>query len=284
MKLISVLDHLAATPATPAATPRRALLGQLGRAAVAALPLGLGASSATAETNDSSYDAVLQLLQLERLQIALYTQGLATANLIPTAQQADFQRMLGHQTQHAALLLQSLQNAGALVPASPTFDFSGRRNVVVNPVLFPNVFTSFDEFLSLAQQIEDLGARLYLNHAFNVTFDAPLSRNILRMQPVEAAHAAHVRGLRRSRGAVVQNWPSEEDAAIVRPTAAQALTVAATTGENNSVQPVSASVNVPFANFLLISKNTAVRDPALAEAFDEPVSSAIAQAALNLFG
>ena len=38
MKLISLLDHLAA-PATPAATPRRQLLRHLGQAAVAALPL-----------------------------------------------------------------------------------------------------------------------------------------------------------------------------------------------------------------------------------------------------
>ncbi len=283
MKLISVLDHLAATPATPAATPRRALLGQLGRAAVAALPL-LGTLPAAAATNDSSYDAVVQLLQLERLQAAFYTQALAATGLIPTAQRADFQRMLSHQTQHAALLLQSLQNAGALVPAQPTYDFSGRRNVTTNPVLFPNVFTSFDEFLSLAQQLEDFGARLYLTHAFNITADAALARTVLRMMPVEAEHAAHVRGLRRSRGAAVQNWPSDEDAAITRPTAAQALTTVATGGENNTVQSISSSVNVPFASLLLISKNTAVRDPALAEAFDEPISSANAQAALNLFG
>jgi hypothetical protein len=282
MKLISVLDHLAATPATPAATPRRALLGQLGRAAVAALPL-VGSLPAAAETKDTSYDAVLQLLQLERLQIALYTQGLAASGLIPTAQRADFQRMLSHQTQHAALLQQSLQNAGALVPAQPTFDFSGRHGVTANPVLFPNVFTSFDEFLSLAQQIEDLGARLYLTHAFNITYDAPLARNLLRMQPVEAQHAAHVRGLRQRRGATVQNWPSDEDAAITRPAAAQALTTAATGGENNTVQSISASANVPFTTFLLIGKNTAVHDPALAEAFDEPISGASAQAALDLF-
>jgi hypothetical protein len=284
MKLISVLDHLAATPTTSEPAPRRALLAQLGRAAIAALPLGLGtAQTATADTLDTSYDAALQLLMLERLQVALYTQGLAATGLIPTAQQPDFQRMLAHQTQHATLLSQSLQNAGAVVPAQPAFDFSGRRNQTSNPVLFPNVFTNFDNFLALAQQIEDFGVRLYNLHAFNIVYDAALTSAVLRMLPVEAEHSAHIRGLRQSRGAAVQQWPSDEDAAIARPTAAQALTTAATGSENNIVQFLSAGVAVPFDTLLRISYGTAIRDSSLPEAFDEPVSTVAAQAALNLF-
>ena len=57
MKLISLLDHLAATPATSAAAPRRDVLAQLGRAAVAALPLALGALPAAAATKDTALDA-----------------------------------------------------------------------------------------------------------------------------------------------------------------------------------------------------------------------------------
>jgi hypothetical protein len=280
MKLISLLDHLAATPTASTPAPRRALLAQLGRAALAALPLG-AALPAAAETTDNSYDAVLQLLLVERLQTALYTQGLAATNLIPTALRPDFQRLLAHQTQHATLLTQALTNAGALVPTQPAFDLSGRHGVATNPVLFPNVLTNFDDFLALAQQIEDLGVRLYITHAFSVNYDAPLSRSLLRVLSVE--HAAHVRGLRRSRGAVVQHWPSEEDAPITRVTTAQALTLAATGGEETTTQYISAGVAAPFASFLLISNNTAVRDPSVAESFDEPVNTSIAQAALELF-
>lgn len=284
MKLISVLDQLAATPTAPAPTPRRALLATLGRAAAAALPLGLGAAEgASAAPLDSSYDAALQLLLLERLQAALYTQALAAASLIPTAQRPDFQRMLAHQTQHAALLQEALQNAGALVPAVPTFDFSGRHSVASNPVLFPNALSNFDDFLTLAQQIEDLGVRLYTTHAFSLVYDAALTRNVLRMLPVESQHSSHVRSLRRSRGAVVQNWPSEEDPAIVRPAAAQVLTTAASSGEENTTQFLSAGVSIPFSTLLTIAKGTAIRDPALAESFDETVNTATAQAALNLF-
>jgi hypothetical protein len=220
---------------------------------------------------------------LERLQVSLYTQGLAAAGLIPTAQRPDFQRMLDQQTLHATLLLQSLQNAGAIVPAQPTFDFSGRHNQTSNPVLFPNVLTSFDDFLALAQQIEDLGVRLYNAHAFNLVYDALLTQSVLRMLPVEAQHSTHIRSLRRSRGATVQHWPSDEDAAIVRPAAAQVLTTAATGGENNISQYISPGVAVPFDTLLLISYGTAVQSPALAEAFDEPANTATAQAALNLF-
>lgn len=283
MKLISILDHLAATPTTAAPAPRRALLAQLGRAAVAALPLGAAAAlPAAAAPTDTSFDAVTQLLQLERTQVALYTQGLAASGLIPAAQTADFQRLLAHQTQHAALLLKAIQDAGAIVPALPRFDFSGRHSVATNPELFPAVLTSYDAFLALAQQLEDLGVRLYATQAFTIS-DPQLLRAALRIHAVEAEHSAHIRGLRKGRGAVVQHWPSEEDTAIVRPTAAQVLTTAATGGEETGVQYVTPGVPVPFASFLLISTNTAIHDPALAEAFDEPVSSTVAQAALNLF-
>ncbi|WP_052732943.1 ferritin-like domain-containing protein [Hymenobacter terrenus] len=284
MKLISLLDHLAAAPADQSAAPRRAVLRQVGSAALAALPLGLGASlPAAADTKDTSYDAVTQLLLLERLQRALYTRALAAPGLIPLTQLADFQRLRLHQDQHVAFLTEALQAAGAIVPTEPAFDFSGRRGVVTNPVLFPNVLSNFDDFLALAQQLEDLGVRLYKTQAFNITNDSQLLKAVLRIHAVEAQHSAHVRSLRRGRGVAVKNWPSDTDAAIVRPAAAQVLTTAATGGEENPIQNLKAGMPIPFANFLLIRDNTAVRDSALSEAFDEPLTTTVAQAALNLF-
>ena len=281
MKLISLLDQLAAAPATTA-TPRRALLQHLGRAAVAALPLA-AALPAAASTNDTAYDALTQLLLLERLQLAFYTRALAVPGLIPTAQAADFQRLRTHQEQHVTFLTQALQGAGSLVPALPAFDFSGRRGVASNPELFPNVLSDYDAFLALAQQLEDLGVRLYKTHAFAVVNDLQLTLAVLRLHPVEAQHSAHVRGLRRGRGVVVENWPSDSDAAITRPAAAQVPTTAATGGEENILQYQTPGKPIVFSDFLLIRDNTAIHDSALPEAFDEPVNSAIAQAALNLF-
>ena len=281
MKLISLLDQLAAAPAT-AATPRRALLQHLGRAAVAALPLA-AVLPAAASTNDTAYDALTQLLLLERLQLAFYTRALAVTGLIPTAQTADFQRLRTHQEQHVTFLTQALQGAGSLVQALPAFDFSGRRGVASNPELFPNVLSDYDAFLALAQQLEDLGVRLYKTHAFAAVNDLQLTLAVLRLHPVEAQHSAHVRGLRRGRGVVVENWPSDSDAAITRPAAAQVLTTAATGGEENILQYQTPGKPIVFSDFLLIRDNTAIHDSALPEAFDEPVNSAIAQAALNLF-
>ena len=222
-------------------------------------------------------------MQLERLQAALYTQGLAAAGLIPAAQTADFQRLLTHQNQHITFLTRTVQDAGSSVPTVPAFDFSGRRNVAANPELFPGVFTNYDNFLALAQQIEDFGVRLYQNHIFNINTDVRLTQTALRIHSVEAQHSAHVRSLRRGRGATVGTWPSDEDTAIVRPAGAQALTTAATGGEANIAQYTSASATLPFTTLFLVRDNTAIRDPSLAEAFDEPISSAVGQAALNLF-
>ena len=281
MKLISLLDQLAAAPAA-AATPRRALLQHLGRAAVAALPLA-AALPAAASTEDTAYDTLTQLLLLERLQLALYTRALAAPGLLPAAQTPDFQRLRIQQEQHIAFLTQALQTAGSLVPTLPAFDFSGRRGVASNPELFPGVLSDYDAFLALAQQLEDLGVRLYLTHAFAITNDAQLTNAVLRLHAVEAQHSAHVRGLRRGRGTVVETWPSDADAVIARPAAAQVLTTAATGGEENIVHYLTPGKPIVFSEFLLIRDNTAIHDSALPEAFDEPVNSAIAQAALNLF-
>ena len=292
MKLLPFLDRLAASPAAPGPSPRRALLQQAGRAALAALPLSLGAAQpAAARTQTTAYDAIAQLLQFERLQVAYYTQALAAANLVPATQTADFQRMLGHQTQHAAFLQKTLQDAGALVPAVPTFDFSGRKNVATNPVLFPDVLTNYDAFLALAQQLEDFGVRLYNTYAFINTNDAQFGKVMLRILAVEGEHSAHVRGLRRDRGVAVKTWPSSSDAPIARPAAAQVLTVAASYGEDNISQLVSAGVPLTFSNFLSVFKLSFVSDNSLAEAFDEPLAidptqpnqQALAQAVLNLF-
>ena len=292
MKLLSFLDRLAATSAANGQAPRRALLQQASRTALAALPLGLGAvQPVAARTKATPYDAIIQLLLLERLQMAYYTRALATAGLIPAAQTADFQRLLNHQTQHVAFLQKAVQDAGALMPPVPAFDFSGRKNVTTNPVLFPNVLSNYDDFLALSQQLEDLGVRLYTTYAFVNTNDGQFAKVLLRTLAVEGEHSAHIRGLRRSRGVAVKTWPSSTDDPIVRPAAAQALTDAATGGEDNATQFASAGVPIVFSNLLNVFRLSFVPDASLAEAFDEPLvpspkyptQLATAQAALDLF-
>ena len=292
MKLLPFLDRIAASSAANGAAPRRALLQQAGRTALAALPLGLGAvQPVAARTKATAFDAITLLLLLERLQLAYYTRARATTGLIPAAHTADFQRMLSHQTQHIAFLQKALQDAGAIVPPVPTFDFSGRKNVATNPVLFPDVLSNYDSFLALSQQLEDLSVRLYTSYAFVNTNDGQFAKVLVRILAVEGEHSAHVRGLRRDRGVAVKTWPSSSDTPIVRPAAAQALTDAATGGEDNATQLSSAGVPIVFSDLLSVFKLTFVPDASVAEAFDEPLTTgskytsqaALAQAALDLF-
>ena len=177
------------------------------------------------------------------------------------------------------------------MPPVPTFDFSGRKNVATSPVLFPNVLSNYADFLALAQQLEDLGVRLYTTFAFINTNDRQFVKVLLRNLAVEGEHSAHIRGLRRDRGVAVKTWPSSSDAPIVRPAAAQTLADAATGGEDNATQYASAGVPIVFSDFLSVFKLSFVPGASLAEAFDEPLTTtktysnqqAIAQAALDLF-
>lgn len=291
MKLIPLLDALAApTPTAP--TARRALLGQLARAGASAVAAALPLTAAARPT-DNVFDAATQLLLLERTQLALYTQALAST-VIPTALRADFQRIQMHQQQHAATWTQALQDAGAVLPPAPTFDFSGRRTIPANPVLFPNVFTDFDSFLQLAQRLEDAGARIYETQTLTLVNSRPLFLLAVSMQAVEARHSAHIRTLRRARGAQVRSWPSSSDTPLPIPanaSVADADTLRAiVAGEDNARQILPGPAVVPFSDFLLLRDNTAVRDAALPESFDEPLiangsqaATAVAQRFLGLF-
>jgi hypothetical protein len=291
MKIIPFLDALAApTPTAP--TARRAVLAQLARAGASAVATALPLA-AVARPTETSFDVVTLLFLLERTQLALYTQGLA-ANIFPGPLLPDFQRLQTHQLQHVATWNQALIDTGAVVPPLPTFDFSVRRNVASNPVLFPNVLTNFDNFLQMAQRLEDAGVRIYESLMTNLVSSRLLFTTALGIQAVEARHAAHIRTLRRARGAQVKSWPSSADAPLPIPTNASAADMATlravVAGEDNGRQLLPGPAVVPFSDFLLLRDNTAVRDSALTEAFDEPLiangsqsATAVVQNFLALF-
>jgi hypothetical protein len=295
MNILSFLDQLSAANAPADAAPRRHVLRHLGqagaRALAAGLPLALAASGmAQARTNDTTLDAVTVLLKLEDLQVALYTQALAApAFAAETALLADLRLMQRHQQDHATFLRRTLRDANAAVPTAPSFDFSGQHNNATNPVLFPNVFTDVNSFLQLAQQLEDASVSIYKGQAAFITDNRLLLDAILRMHSAEARHAAHLRTLRRTRtpSVRVKSWPSRSDAApspavqVPATSPASGLTSLYTI-EANETHILSGSRLVPFAT--LLTNTNVVQSNALAEAFDEPLSSAQATALLNIFG
>jgi len=294
MNLFSLLQHLSEAD-TSASAPRRALLRQLGQAGArslaAGLPLALGiAAPAQARTNDTVLDAITLLLKLEDLQVAFYSQALAAPTISSASFQAALTLLQTQQQNHASFLRQTLRDAGAAVPTLPTFDFSGQRGNAANPVLFPNVFTDVNSFLQLAQQLEDASAAIYKGQAPFLAGNRLLLDGVLRMHSVEARHAAHLRTLRRTiSNARVKSWPSRADAAVsaaiqvpTQPATNPASTTSIYTAEANEVQIMSGSRLVPYATLLTGDKT--VQSNALAEAFDEALTTSQATALLNIFG
>ncbi|GAA4368402.1 hypothetical protein GCM10023185_41140 [Hymenobacter saemangeumensis] len=296
MNLLSLLNRLSVAdqPAAPAPAPRRQALRQLGQAVAAGLPLAMGAGSpAQAKIKDTALDAVQLLLRLEDLLADFYTQALAAPALMAAPFRADLTLLQTHQQNHAAFLRQTLRDAGVTPPPAPTsprYDFSGRRGNPSNPILFPTVFTGQNGFLEMAQQLEDASAAIYQGQAAFIIGNRLLLDAVLRMQAVEARHAAHLRTLRRTlSGARVKSWPSRADAApnpAIQVPSQPATTPPSTTSiyafEANETQIMSGARLVPYAT--LLTGSNLVQTNALAEAFDEPLPTAQATALLNIFG
>lgn len=288
MNLLTFIDQIGAEqPALPAA--RRAAVARLGllawRSAAAALPLAaLASAPAAAGTLTTALDAVLLLLQLARTQVALHTQGLAVAGLVPATQVADLQLIQTQHQAHADLLARALTDGGFAVPAVPRFDFSGRRGVATNPEVFPGIFTDYGRFLQLAQQLADAGGRTYQGVLPLLVPQRLLHTAALQMLATTARHAAHLRRLRRllAPAVALKPWPSATDAAPA-PAPPAALLAAASGGEARVVQVLPSGVAIPYTALFVAVPSPAMQASAQAEAFDEPIFADQAQAALNLF-
>ena len=284
MNLLSLLDSLSAAPTATAAASlpdRRTLLrsaGQsLGRYLLAAVPLTAALPAAAAPT-ETVLDGLTQLLTLADLQAALFSRALdQQPGLVPAAVRPGLERLRQLHRQQAASLRGLFSAAGARVPAAASFDFSGSRNGT-GPVLFAGVFTSFEGFLSLAQPLADAAARAYLGQLPVFRADAQLVGVVLRRQAVEARQAAHLRTLRRGAGLLPKSWPSPTDPAA--PPALAALQA----GEDNLSQLVpNTPVGVRYINFNALFFNDPVQTSALAEAFDEPLTTEQVVGLLALF-
>ncbi|MBC8085018.1 MAG: ferritin-like domain-containing protein [Hymenobacter sp.] len=289
MHILKLLADLAAT--APAhyeqATPRRAALHELRRfgakTLAAALPLGLGAVPALARDTRTILDSLLLALRLERLQNAFYSRALTSpATFFPpdASFRASIVKMQAHQQQHAALLTRLITTSNGDVPAQPGYDFTGSKNST-QAALFPNVFSDFDEFLRLAQQLEDAGVRAYKAIVEFLVQDNYVLQTTLQLHSTEARHAARLRTMRRQRTAVVKPWPSPADADIT--VAGKTAVVYAT--EHATTQLLQLGSNytaVPF-RLLPIGSGPNILTNSVPEAFDEPLSAAEVDGLLNLF-
>jgi len=84
--------------------------------------------------------------------------------------------------------------------AKPTFDFSGGNGSGTGP--FATALTNnYDLFLAVAQTFEDTGVRAYKGSAGTLINNNDVLQAALQIHSVEARHAAHIRYMRRNRGA-----------------------------------------------------------------------------------
>lgn len=171
------------------------------KAAVAAVPLGLGTLMA-AETADKPLtgtalkstltDALQLALILEYLENEYYAIGLSTAGLIPNADRPVFMQISKHESAHVGFLKSTLTSLGTMPGTKPTFDFTASGNF--------SPFTDYNQFLILAQAFEDTGVRAYKGQAGNVMSNKVVLQAALQIHSVEARHASQVRRMRANKG------------------------------------------------------------------------------------
>lgn len=175
------------------------------KAAIAAIPLGLGSllsTKANAGTNkvlgstaldtDALTDALQLALTLEYLEDEYYRMGLSAGGLIPSADRTVFMQIAKHETAHVAFLKAALTSLGETPLAKPTFDFTAGNNFTP--------FTDYNQFLILAQAFEDTGVRAYKGQAGNVMGNRQILQAALQIHSVEARHASQVRRMRSNKG------------------------------------------------------------------------------------
>ncbi len=224
---------------------KRLALGTLSVGAVATV----STQKAAAQGSGANATDILNFaLLLEYLEAEFYAKGL-DAGIIPSGgPQKIFMQIGKHEAQHVEFLKKAL--GGAAID-KPEFDFTAKG--MFKP------FSSYGQFLILAQAFEDTGVRAYKGQAGNLTGGGDLLTAALQIHSVEARHAARVRRLRG-----VQSWYLRTD---------RDRNVAAVyTGEDNVTQGGVDLTTITDINAVDIQ-----------ESFDEPLTKEEVTAIAALF-
>lgn len=158
--------------------------------AFASVPVALGVLAKSAFGQGGLPQEIVDILNyaltLEYLEAEFYNTGLAQPNLI--REREVFDQIRRHENAHVDLLKTVL---GPAAVAKPEFDFTAGG-------MFPDVFSNYTTFVTLAQGFEDTGVRAYKGQAPElIPFDLLLTV-ALQIHAVEAMHASKVRRLSAS--------------------------------------------------------------------------------------
>ncbi|MFA5245541.1 MAG: ferritin-like domain-containing protein [Pedobacter sp.] len=267
MNLLNIIEEIEKTDAEvyERISPRRKVMSGFynfsKKVALASVPFALGSmfKKAYAQNSAADVEGVLQFaLTLEYLEAEFYTRGVAAVGLIPSgAALGAMTTIRDHENQHVTFLKTALMSMGKTPVNKPVFDFSAGNGSNTGP--FANVFSNYDTFLAVAQTFEDTGVRAYKGQAPALIGSGGVLTAALNIHSVEARHAAHIRQMRKARGANIKPWITAKDSGIG--TAVQA----SYDGEELETQ---AGIKITGINGQAISMGAAT------EAFDEPLTKA----------
>jgi len=228
------------------------------------LPFALSTlfTKAYGQTQPTDVNGVLNFaLTLEYLESDFYNQGVPVHGSQSGA--AGLSLIKNDENNHVTVLKSVL---GANAVAKPTFDFKTAFGAD------PFVAANYDVFLVMAQAFEDTGVRAYKGQAPNLMTNKTALQAALNIHSVEARHAAHIRAMRRARGASQKPWITGNDRGGV-PAGAQAVY----NGEETDNKAGSSSLVGMTVDGVTFTS------AAVTEAFDEPLTYADAYNIAKLF-
>lgn len=258
-------------------SPRRKAMQEFFRfgskAAIAAIPLGLGAmfNKAYGQAVPSGVIDVLQYaLTLEHFEYRFYERGAALAPIPAGVERTAIETIRDSEKKHVDFLKTVISAAGATpVSEKPMYDFTAGGT-------FADVFTNYATFLAVAQVLEDTGVRAYKGRAGELLGQKVYLTAALGIHAVEARHAAKIRYMRRVNG----------QAPSIKPyiTGGNDTGIAAVNGNYGGATPESNVVQagVTITNLPGVNGNISVN--AATEAFDEPLTAAEVLALVRPFG
>lgn len=175
--------------------------------ALAALPFAIGDMFKKAygqEVPEKIVDVMNFALSLEHLEFRFYETALSKPDFIHSKDNIKVIR--DHEYEHVKFLEKAITAAGATPVAAVKYDFTAKGT-------FPDVFSNYRTFLTIAQAFEDTGVRAYKGQAGKLMKSDPILQAALQIHSVEARHAAHIRFARRLAGydPILKPWIVGDD-------------------------------------------------------------------------
>lgn len=156
------------------------------KAVLGVAPVAFGSILNKAYAQNNAVVEVLNFaLTLEYLEAEFYNLGTGRGGFLTGEAMSTFQQIAKHENAHVALLRSAL---GGAAVSKPNFDFTAKG-------AFPDVFSNYGTFLTVAQAFEDTGVRAYKGQAARLIGAGDVLTVALQIHSVEAMHAAKVRYL-----------------------------------------------------------------------------------------